>query len=139
MPSHSALKSIREFLFPSTDPYLLDMFGGLFPNPQDPGSPLIECLLTPCTPRTGAAVGLSRKISEQVRVGVGVGNLTNLYVGRFVQNGLFTSDYPLADHRLEQITFEIDARTLDFTEERFIDEIPFDDTSAPISIRQSNS
>lgn len=139
MPLHAELKPIREFKFPSSDPYLLDMFGGVFRNPNDPGNPLIECLLTPCSPRSDGFEGFRRRISEQVRVGVGVGNLTNLYAGRFVQDGQFTEAIPLSDHRLEHITFEIDTRMPNFSEEGFLGDIPFDPSNSPISIRQKNA
>lgn len=138
MSFHGSLKPIREFSFPSSAPYLLDMFGGTFQNPNDPWNPLIECFLTPCEPREGLIPGISRKLREQVRVGIGVGNLTNLYLGRFVQNGTFTETAPIKDHRPERITFEFDTRSPD-SEEIWLGDLAFEDRGAPLSRSHAQS
>lgn len=132
MSFHASLKPIREFTFPSSAPYLLDMFGGTFQNPSDPWNPLIECFLTPCEPREGPHPGISRRLREQVRVGIGVGNLTNLYLGRFVQNGAFAETAPIKDHRLERIIFEFDTRS-SASEEGWLGDSAFDPSGIPLS------
>lgn len=137
MALHATLKPLKEFSFPSADPYLLDMFGGVFSNPSDPGNPLIECLMTPCVPKADGSTGISRRVSEQARVGVGVGNLTNLHIGRFVLNGSFSETPDLPDHRLEKITFEIDTQMSNFAHETYLGAIPFEASSAPLSFRQA--
>lgn len=137
MALHATLKPLKEFSFPSADPYLLDMFGGVFSNPSDPGNPLIECLMTPCIPKADGSSGLSRRVSEQVRVGVGAGNLTNLHIGRFVLNGSFSETSDLPDHRLEKITFEIDTQMSNFAHETYLGTIPFEASSGPLSFRQA--
>lgn len=135
MPLHAQLKPIKEFTFPSGSPHLLEMFGGVYANPDDVGNPLIECFLTPCEPRPDGQAGFIRRISEQVRVGVGVGNLTNLHIGRCVQDGSFVPPPPHFGRNTEEITFEFDSADRQALQEIFLDALGLEPQTSPISLR----
>lgn len=139
MPLHAQLNPIKEFTFPSTSPYLLEMFGGVYANPDDVGNPLIECFLTPCEPRPDGQMGFNRRISEQVRVGVGVGNLTNLHIGRCVQNGSFVLLPPHFGRNAEEIIFEFDSADRQASQEVFLDELNLEPQTSPISLRMQRT
>lgn len=67
----------------SDDLYVLDMFGGVSPNIDEPDNPLLECFLTPLTPREASdgKSRLQRNTSSQICISLAVGYLPSLYLG----------------------------------------------------------
>jgi hypothetical protein len=139
MGIHSSLPDFREFRFPSDHPYLLDWLGGIYPNPRDPGNPLVECIFTPMAPRepdlnsNNGKSAYIRKVSEQVRVGVGVGNLSNLFVDRYVRAGQFLENLPTEARDTERITFEIDTADPAASSDGFLKGLNLELSQSPIS------
>jgi hypothetical protein len=70
--------------------WVLEWFGGLVNNPDDPSNLLVECVLTPCVEVLGTPESpprLKRRISAQVVRTIGVCTLAGIELGRRYRDG----------------------------------------------------
>ena len=71
---------------------VLDWFGGISPNPVEYDNPLIDCFFTPLYKNKSAQY--SRLLERQLRIGIPVGYLPNLYIGQHYKDGVEIADDP---------------------------------------------
>lgn len=89
MPTIPTLKPFKE-IAELGKCYRLEWFGGVYPNFDDPSSPLIECFFTPFEPTkpdVNGQPGIKRNFAGQFRAGLAVGFLPSLYLGQTFQGG----------------------------------------------------
>lgn len=103
--AHLVHRPLRGFRTSPDQIWLLEWFGGLIENPQDPTNPLIECVLTSCRENPQWHKGFSRNPRRQEIRHVGACALPGIELGRRFDDGRLDPFQVVSAKAEERITF----------------------------------